>query len=205
MAANRTPSLAPETVNALALAKRCRALALTSFPAHKTSCIETTEIFVRAAELLGTPATRLVCQVVAYSPKLAQQIKTDTVDESSIGQPGIWSVGVGIPQHPNDFVGRIDDANNRFVGHVVCMAEDHLVDPSVDQMSRPEWSMPIPEPVLFKLDARMKQAQVAITETSRGVLLKYVLYPEVAVPPAKSSKIVERLARGLAREFGYRG
>jgi len=202
---NRTLTRTPETVDALALAKRCRALALTSFPAHKTSCIETTEIFIRAAELLGTSAVRQVCQVVAYSPKLAEQIKTDTVDESSIGQPGIWSVGVGIPQNPADFVGRVDEKNNRFVGHVVCMAEDHLVDPSVDQMSRPEWSMPLPEPVLFKLDERMKKARVAVTETSQGVLLKYILYPDVQVPRAKSSKIVERLARGLAREFGYQG
>ena len=160
---------------------------------------------MRAAELLGAPATQIVCQVVAYSPKLAQQIKTDTVDKSSIGQPGIWSVGVGIPQSPDDFVGRVDDANNRFVGHVVCIAGDHLVDASVDQMSRPEWNMPIPEPVLFRMDDRMKSAQVAITETAHGVLLKYVFHPDVVVPRAKSSKIVERLARGLAREFGYKG
>lgn len=193
-----------ESIDATALAQRCRALARASFPA-KTSCIETTEMFVRAAALLGVSATQVVCQVVAYSPKLAQQIKTDSVDESSIGQSGIWSVGVGIPQFVDDFVGRLDDANNRFVGHVVCLAETHLIDPSVDQMSRPAWEMPISAPVLFKLDERMKSAGVAVTETSHGVLLKYVLHPDVTVPSAKSSKIVERLARSLAREFGYRG
>lgn len=192
----------PETINALALAQRCRAVALKSFPAHKTSCIETSEIFVRAAELLGLTATRVVCQVVAYSPKLAEQLRTDTVDKRSIGQPGIWSVGVGIPQHPEDYVGRMDEANNRFVGHVVCLAGDHLVDASADQMSRPKWDMPIPTPVLFELDERMRSAQVALTQTSHGVLLKYIFYPDVAVPRAKWGKIIERLARGVVREFG---
>lgn len=157
---------------------------------------------MRAAELLGVHATRVVCQAVAYSPKLAAQVKTGTADKGSIGQPGIWSVGVGIPQHPDDHVGRLDVDNNRFVGHVVCMAGGHLVDPSVDQMSRPEWNMPLPEPVLIALDDAMLSANVAWTETSRGVLLRYILHPDVPVPRAKWGKIIERLARGVVREFG---
>lgn len=199
---NKNHRAAPPVVDAALLAQRCRAVALTSFPAHKTSCIETSEIFVRAAELLGLPATRMVCQVVAYSPKLAEQLRTDSVDKSSIGQPGIWSVGVGIPQYADDYVGRVDDANNRFVGHVVCLAGDHLVDPSVDQLSRPQWDMPIPSPVLFELDERMKTAQVAVTQTSHGVLLKYIFYPDVVAPRAKWGKIIERLARGVVRDLG---
>ena len=187
-------------VDALDLARRCRAAARQSFPA-KTSCIETTEIFARAAELLGVRATRRVCQVEAFSPKLAEQIKTDTVDKQSIGQPGIWAVGVGIPQYPGDFVGMVDDVNNRFVGHVVCLADDHLVDPSVDQMSRPERDMPLADPVLFRLDDKMVAAQVGWTETQHGVLLKYVLHPDVPAPRAKRWKIIERLARAVVREL----
>jgi hypothetical protein len=203
--ANRTLTRTPETVDALALAKRCRALTLAAFPAHKTSCIETTAVFARVAELLGAPATRLVCQVQAFSPKLAEQIRTNSVDEGSIGQPGIWSLAVGLPDYSHDTVGLIDEAANRFVGHVVCVAEDHLIDPTVDQLSRPEWDMPLTEPALFKLDERAKSTQVAVTRTAHGVVLKYVFFPDVPAPPAKSSKIVERLARGVAREFGYRG
>jgi hypothetical protein len=143
--------------------------------------------------------------VQAFSPKLAEQIRTKSVDEASIGQPGIWSLTVGHPEYPQDVVGLIDETTNRFVGHVVCVAEDHLIDPTVDQMSRPQWDMPLTEPALFKLDDRAKSTQVAVTRTAHGVVLKYELFPDVPVPPAKSSKIVERLARGLAREFGYRG
>lgn len=154
---------------------------------------------MRAAELLGVTATRVVCQVEAFSPKLAEQLKTDTVDKSTIGQPGVWAVGVGFLQHPGDYVGKVEEAKNRFVGHVVCLADDYLVDPSVDQMSRPKWEMPLPEPVLFQLDQRMLAAQVGWTETKHGVLLKYVLHPDVPAPRAKRREIIERLARGVAR------
>lgn len=194
---------APEEtlVDALLLAEKCRALSLQRFPS-RSSCIETTQIFERAAAHLGLAATRVVCQAYAHSPKLAAQMKTDTVDKSAIGQPGIWAVGVGVLQYPDDYVGRLDAANNRFVGHVVCLVDDYLIDPTVDQMSRPAWDMPLPYAVLCPMDEPMKANNVAWMETDHGVLLKYVIHPDVKAPPAKSGKIIERLAIGLAREFG---
>lgn len=151
---------------------------------------------------LGVDVVRVVCQASAYTPKLAEQIRAGNVDKKSLGQPGVWAVGVGIPQYPEDFVGRLDVAQNRFVGHVVCMVGDHLIDPSVDQMSRPKWEMPITEPVVCLMSARSKEAGVAWAETPLGVLLKYVLYPDLEVPMARQSKILERLAVGIARDMG---
>lgn len=181
------------------LAARCRAVALQRYIV--TSCLETTQLFERAAFHLGVDVVRTVCQASAYTPKLAEQIRAGNVDKSSLGQPGIWAVGVGIPQYPEDFVGRLDLAKNRFVGHVVCLIEDHLIDPSADQMSRPKWEMPITAPVVCHLSARSKEEGVAWAQTPQGVLLKYVLYPDVTVPLAKQSKILERLAAGIAREM----
>jgi len=121
-----------------------------------------------------------------------------------MGEPGIWSVGVGINQHPGDYLGRMDTENNRFVGHVVCVVEDYLVDPSVDQLSRPEWEMALPNPVMVRMSSAMKEAEVAWLETTSGVLLKYLIHPEVTVPRAKRAKIIERLAQGVVREMTSR-
>jgi hypothetical protein len=202
MSAKRNDPDGP-VVDAIVLAERCRAIALQRWPV-KSSCIETSFMFERAAMHLGLKSSRVVCQVAAYSPKLADLIKAGTADRKSIEQDGMWSVGLGIPQCPEDFVGREDLANNRFVGHVVCQAESYLIDPTADQMSRPERDMPLPGPVLVELCGEMKAKQVAWTETAAGVLIKYILYPDVDVPAPKSSKIIERLARGVAREFGAR-
>lgn len=190
-------------VDAILLAERCRAAALQRWSV-RSSCIETSFMFERAATHLGVKASRVVCQVAAYSPKLADLIKAGTADRTSIEKDGMWSVGLGIPQYPEDFVGREDLANNRFVGHVVCQAENYLIDPTADQMSRPDRDMPLPGPILVELCGEMKSKQVAWTETAAGVLLKYILYPDIVVPAPKRSKIIERLALGVAREFGAR-
>lgn len=190
-------------VDTILLAERCRAAALQRWFV-RSSCIETSFMLERAAMHLGLKASRVVCQVAAYSPKLAERIKAGTADRATIEQDGMWSVALGIPQHPDDYVGREDLANNRFVGHVVCQTENYLIDPTADQMSRPEHDMPLPGPVLVELCGEMKAKQMAWTETADGVLLKYVLYPDVGVPATKRSKIIERLALGVAREFGAR-
>lgn len=200
MPAKHTAPAAANRVDVSDLAKRCRTVALQRYIA--TSCLETTQLFQRAAFHLGVDAARIVCQASAYAPKLAEQIRTDTVDKTSLGQPGIWAVGVGIPQSAADFVGRIDVAKNRFVGHVVCLVNGHLVDPSADQMSRPQWEMPITEPLVCTISDETREAGVLWTENAQGVLLKYILYPDIAVPAARQGKILERLAIGIAREMG---
>jgi len=200
MPVKNTPS--EPVVDALLLAQKCRAVARQRFT--KTSCIETSLVFERAAAHLGLSARRIVCQVAAYSPKLAAQMKAGTVDRSKMDEPGIWSVGIGIPESPDDYLGRLDTLNNRFVGHVVCIIEDHLVDPTADQMSRPDRDMPMPEPVLCRMDDAMRANQVAWTETPHGVLLKYLLYPDVTVPPTKWGKVIERMALQVVRELGVR-
>lgn len=189
----------PLRVDVSHLAARCRAVALQRYIV--TSCLETTQLFQRAAFHLGVEVARVVCQASAYTPKLAEQLRAGNVDKSTLGQPGVWAVGVGIPQYPEDFVGRLDLAKNRFVGHVVCMVDGHLIDPSADQMSRPKREMPITEPVVCRMSARSKEEGVAWAETPHGVLLKYVLYPDLEVPLARQSKIIERLAVGIAREL----
>jgi hypothetical protein len=202
MPAKTSPVTPSPVVDPVALAHRCRIIALQRYV--KSSCIETSQLFERAAHHLGLSTSRVVCQVAAYSPKLAARIKDGTASVETANQPGMWSVGLGIPQYPDDFIGRVDAANNRFVGHVVCLVDDYLVDPTADQMSRPEHDMPIPGPVLVKLSGPMKTKQVAWTETIDGVLLKYILYPDLSAPPPKREKILDRLAQGIAREFGAR-
>jgi hypothetical protein len=187
------------SVDVFRLAQRCRAVALQRYIA--TSCLETTQLFQRAAFHLGLQTERMVCQASAYAPKLAAQIHAGTFDKSTMGQPGVWGVAVGVPRYPGDFVGRIDVESNRFVGHVVCCVEDHLVDPSIDQMSRPNWEMPITETLICPISATSREAGVIWTETKKGVLVKYVLYPDIEVPPARQGKILERLAVGIAKEL----
>jgi hypothetical protein len=199
MPMNNLSSLATPAIDMEQLARRCRAVALQRFT--KTSCIETSELLHDVLTRLGAKPTRMVCQVAAYSPELARRMKVGKVDPGIIGQPGLWSVGVGLPEGPDDYVGRFDTANNRFVGHVACLVENHLVDASVDQMSRPERDMPIKAPVLCRLTDEMVTNGVAIAETSHGVLIKYVMHPDVAAPSAKRGRIIERMAQGLLQEF----
>lgn len=198
------PTTSPSPYASLSLdmqkvAKRCRDVALQRF--IKSSCIETSELLHAVLTGLDAEPTRMVCQVVAYSPELARRMQEGKVDPTTIGQPGLWSVGVGLPEGPADYVGRFDVANNRFIGHVVCIVENHLVDPSVDQMSRPERDMPIKAPVICRLTDEMLAKGVALVKTPHGVLIKYVMHPDVAVPSAKRGKIIDRMAQSVLQEI----
>lgn len=183
------------------LAKLCRAATLHRFSETKTSCIESAAVLARAAELLGRPLIRMVCQVAAYSPGMTERIKQGLPLESELGKPGMWSVGIGLPRFDGDYVGRLDTANNRFVGHVVCLSGTILIDPSIDQLNRPAHDLILESPIVMELDADMLAEQVGVGETPSGILLKYVLHPDVVVPEVKMGKVVERLAQGVVRDF----
>lgn len=184
----------------MALAQRCRALIRERYQLQ-TSCIETSFLLEQAALLLGLPIRRVVCQVQAFSPKLAEAMEANQPIERLLGQPGCWAVGVGMLQFPGDFVGRLDAANNRYVGHVVCVADDHLIDASADQMSRPQWEMPIADPVIGPLQPGQNPNQYWF-ENAAGTVLSYWFHMEVPPPKPVTDKILKRAARQLAQEFG---
>lgn len=174
---------------------------------HITSCIESAYLFERTAFHMKLPARRVVAQVVAYSPLLAQAIASEDTfytqaAESLVGQPGYWSVGVGMLQKPDDFVGRMESDLNRFVGHVVCVLEGDgvfaLVDPSADQMSRPDRDLVIDKPIVVW---PCENRDTVVTALRSGVVVRYDLHHDVAVPEPVTNRKLERYARGLARKL----
>lgn len=96
----------------------------------------------------------------------------------------------------------MENDKNRFVGHVICLADDLLIDPSADQMSRPEKGLHLPGPVVTEADDR---AAAVVAETASGVIVRYILHPDVAVPRPKTDRLLERMAKGLARELPAHG
>lgn len=193
-AANREPR-----IDSMALARRCRAIIRERY-ALQSSCIETSFLLEQTALLLGLPIQRMVCQVQAFSPKLAEAMAQGQSVDSLLSLPGYWSVGVGIPQSADDFVGRFDGPNNRYVGHVVCIAANHLIDASADQMSRPQKELHLTGPVIGPLQEESDTNQHWF-ESPEGVVLSYWLHPSVPPPKPVTDKILKRLARPLADEF----
>lgn len=131
------------------------------------------------------------------TPLLAQAVAEGQAASALMSQPGYWAVAVGMLQSPEDFVGRVEVEKNRFVGHVVCLAEGHLVDPSVDQLSRPLKGLHIDEPLVADYDGR----RVVVGFNRRGSVVKYVLHPDVPVPAPRTDRKLERMAIALAREW----
>ena len=128
--------MASSTIDSMTLATRCRALIQQRYTLV-TSCIETSFLLEQTALCLGLPIQRMVCQVQAFSPKVALAMERGEPIEPLLGQPGCWALSVGIPEHPGEVVGHFDKPRNRYIGHVVCVADNHLIDASADQMSRP--------------------------------------------------------------------
>lgn len=89
----------------------------------------------------------------------------------------------------------MDIEKNRFVGHVVCIAGDVLIDPSADQMSRPEKGLELPLPLV----ADVGEGAVVVAEVSTGAVIRYVLHPEVGIPRPKADRLLERMARQRAQ------
>lgn len=129
------------------LARRVRGVARSNY-ALATSCIETSYLLERAAAQFGLRMRRVVAQVHAYSPRMADAIRDGlSLDElrQLAEQPGYWSVSIGVPR-PGEWMGKSDVAANRFIGHVVCLTAETptmrlLVDPSADQMNRPQYGL----------------------------------------------------------------
>lgn len=184
---------------AQALARACRAAVRRRYIA--TSCIETAFLFERTAHHLGLVATRVVCQVVAFSPAMAEALARGEDPNEAMKRPECWSVGVGVMQGPEDFVGRLDRKGNRFVGHVVCLAGDRLVDPSADQMSRPGKGLVIDAPIVARVGAKEGNDVEVITRVPSGAVVRYTLYPDIPPPEPKTNRILERTAKRLASEL----
>ena len=182
-------------VDALKLATECRALIKERY--RVTSCVESAFLFERTAHHLGLTATRVVCQATAMTPLFAQAVAEGLDVKPLLSEPGYWAVSVGELQFPGDFVGRMEVAKNRFVGHVVCLAAGHLIDPSVDQMSRPGRGLTLDEPLVCEYG----EGLIVVGCHPKGALVRYVLHPDVPAPKPKTDKILERLAKGLAQKW----
>ena len=193
------PDPSPESrINPLDLAKACRALIRKNY-VLVTSCVETSFLFERTAHHLGLTAPRVVCQVMAYSPAMAAAMDTGELVKDRVGEPGFWAVGIGQLQYPEDYVGRLEPEKNRFVGHVVCLPDNScLADPSADQMHRPERGLLVPYPVVCRISSEHDRV---ITRNPEGTVLVYQLHRTVPVPRPRTDKILERMARTLAKSL----
>lgn len=190
---------ASDAFNYAALAKECRTLVQQrSFLVN--ACIESAFLFERAAHHLGLEVRRVVCQATAMSPLLAQAVADGRGATVNMDEPGYWAVAVGALQSKEDFVGRSEPDKNRFVGHVVCLTEDALIDPSVDQMNRPAKGLILDEPLVCPFDGEL----TVVSINHHGSVVKYRLHPDVAIPVPKTNKILERLAKGLAEDWASR-
>ncbi|MBC8738546.1 hypothetical protein F6X40_17440 [Paraburkholderia sp. UCT31] len=182
-------------VDALQLATQCRAWVKSRYKA--TSCIESAFLFERTAHHLGLGVKRAVCQATAMTPLLAQAVAEGRDAEALMSEPGYWAVGVGLPESSDDFVGRKELDKNRFVGHVVCLTERHLIDPSVDQMSRPAKGLFLDSPLIASYEGKA----IVVGFGQRGAIVRYVLHLNVAPPAPRTDKKLERAARSLAQEW----
>lgn len=191
-------------IDGIFLAEKCREFTLRKY-VNSTSCIETSYLFARTAHYLGLETMRVVCQAMAYSPLLAQELNKPEMSPDQIkkliGQPGYWSVGVGLMQFPGDFVGRSEPQKNRFVGHVTCIAGDTLVDGSADQMSRPEKGLIVPRVLSTTVELPLAKGGKTLLVTTSGAVIQYIFHPEVTVPMPRTDKALDRIARTLAKEF----
>lgn len=199
---NSIYSIAMSKIDLHQLAFECREFTKRKF-ILQTSCVETSFLFARTTELLGLKSKRIVAQAMAYSPKLAALIQSGELESNQRFLDKYWSVGVGILQFEDDFVGRSQPEKNRYVGHVICLVETSkgtaFVDPSADQMSRPQHDLTIAEPIVIW---PCPDANLISVKNSRGVLVRYTLHSEVAPPEVKSAtRILERAAKKLAEKY----
>lgn len=187
--------LGKTNVDALKLATQCRAWVQSRYAV--TSCIESAFLFERTAHHLGMEVTRVVCQATAMTPLLAQAVAEGRDAKPLMSEPGYWAVGVGLPQFPDDFVGRMELEKNRFVGHVVCLTDTHLIDPSVDQLNRPDKQLFLEHPLI----APYEGGAIVVGFGGQGTVVRYVLHATVPVPAPRTDKKLERTAKTLALEW----
>lgn len=187
------------TVDAFDLAHRCREAIRGKF-FLQNACIDVSHLFERTAFHLGLQAKRVVCQALAFTPLWREAMDAGIDMKTKYDVPGYWSVGVGFCQMPGDFIGRVDRQRNRFVGHVICLIDDHLVDANSDQLSRPKQGMPIQSPIVFKLEEAQLSKNVVGIILPNDMEVEYRLHPDIPVPNTKYNKLIERLAKNLAAE-----
>lgn len=128
------------------LAKTVRAQILkTNSP---DSCIPSTKAMVEALRQLHVDVFALPVTAMAVNAPLWAYAHEHG------GYPAI-----GTPEYPEDGfgigIGYIGDETQpgKWNGHLVCVAERRwLLDLSIDQASRPQWNMPITEPLVAPVD-----------------------------------------------------
>jgi hypothetical protein len=185
--------------SAMDLAIACRKYTRAEYSQH-SSCIETAYLFKACAFQLDSSlkVDLMVCQTTAFSPDFANLIRQGiSPHDVSLDTPGVWSVGIGQLQSTDDFVGREDKSKNRYVGHVVCIAEGYIIDPSADQMNRPLKNLHISDPVIGLLD----ETDVCELVNENGCVIAYRLHPLVTPPFPKSNRKLDREAKKIALDF----
>jgi hypothetical protein len=189
-------NVAAQTLDLQKLAQDCRKRIRERYP-RETSCIESAFLFERAAGLLGQSVQRVVCQATAMTPLLAQAVADGKNSGELLDLPGYWAVAVGMLQSPEDYVGRAQPEINRYVGHVVCLTDTHLIDVSVDQMNRPAKQLVLDEPLVVPYEGQ----RIVVGFNRHNSIVKYTLHPDVPVPMPRTDKILERMAKAVAQDW----
>ena len=140
----------------------------------------------------------MVAQAHAQSALLAQAVQEGRDLQALFGQPGYWAVAVGLPGE-SEVIGQSDSVRNRFIGHVVCVIDDGrqqwLVDPSADQMNRPERGLTIGEPIVARIPPAAASSMLVNPD---GVRVRYELFPQVRAPMPRTALWLDRAAKELA-------
>lgn len=182
-----------------AVGKACRS-EIRRICARQNACIETAYLVELALAELGIASDRLVCAVQSFSPALAKRIAEGAELRPELAlEPRCWSVAIGRPELPGDYVGRFDLERNRFVGHVINRVRlpsgVAYLDASIDQISRPEKDMAIDGPMVT---LGIQDADGFLVRDQGGVVLKYWLFSGIAVPDPKSERMLGRQARSVS-------
>jgi hypothetical protein len=115
------------------------------------TCILTVRALLDVCSYFGVPARALAARVQVYNAAMAAVVRAhglepprDVLDRALAA--GAWSVAVGYPPQP-------PAPPAPWYGHLVAVVgDDLLVDPSLDQASRPQKGIAVPVPVLFRAD-----------------------------------------------------
>lgn len=89
---------------------------------------------------------------------------------------GAWSIGIDTRDESNDA------AKNAWAGHLVAVVQDHLVDCSAIQMSRPHKNMALPDIFVGHVTTRFLKGKDSVTFQSGGdgAFLSYRLRDDVS-------------------------
>ncbi len=163
-------------------------------------CVQATYLLAESAAMIKLPMQRVACKTMVFSPPLAKRIGAGECPSSCAESPraGEWAVGIGVRSELN-----VPDPT-KWNGHAVCVAtvggRHVLIDPSISQANRDRYGIALPCPLFTDLDAD----DCALFLAENGTVAKYWIDRSLDVPEPGRKKLLDRMARGFAKNWMVR-